>query len=214
MTSIAKKSLLWGVGSFLVLVLIIVLRFGAAEWVSVGTREDVQSMFDERRIPSADESSSIVSRLAWAERLSPWDNTAVLVDQARFSLLHAAQVGLSVEERREILRAGHADTLDAIRSNPASPYRWTMLLLIKRDLGEFDEEFRHALRRATELGPWEPSLLLIQADVGLSALDKMPVEEQEIILQVLERGLKRQEKAINGVLRAHMSPCTEGKGCQ
>ncbi|MBA4383014.1 MAG: hypothetical protein C0406_10655, partial [Sideroxydans sp.] len=98
--------------------------------------------------------------------------------------------------------------------SPASPYRWTQLLLLKRDLAEFDAEFRYALHRAVELGPWEPSLLLAQADVGLSAWKVMPPEEQAIIQQIFVRGMKHQSKEMRAVAQSHRSACAQGVTCR
>jgi hypothetical protein len=132
---------------------------------------------------------------------------------ARLSLMRAATIK-DEKQRERVLREGVNQIQVALTLNPSSPYPWTVLLMLKRDLGEFDAEFRNALHRAVELGPWEPTLLVAQADVGLSAWDAMPAEEQAIIQQVFVRGMQRQSQAMRGVAQSHRAVCAEGVTCQ
>jgi hypothetical protein len=212
MAAIAKKSMLWGVVAFLCLVLFLAARNGAAQLFSLSARADMDAWSEQKRSPSESEISSVISKLEWAVRLADMDSNTHK-DIAKLSLIRAFYSSDAMQ-RQQILRGGLHEIRVALALSPASPYHWTYLLILKRDLGEFDAEFRHALRRAVETGPWEPTLLVAQADVGLSAWKVMPPEEQAIIQQIFIRGMQRQSKAMRAVVQSHRSACAEGVTCQ
>jgi hypothetical protein len=212
MASIAKKCLLWAAVAFLFLVLFWAARNGVAQLFLLSARADMDSLSELQRSPSESDSDSVMSKLEWAVRLADAD-PAPHENIARLNLMRAATISDS-NKHRQILREGLNQIHIALALNPSSPYPWTVLLMLKRDLGEFDAEFRYALHRAVELGPWEPTLLLAQADVGLSAWDAMQPEEQTIIQQIFVRGMQRQSKAMQDVAESHRPPCKEGVTCQ
>lgn len=212
MASIAKKSLLWVAVAFLCLVLFLAARNGVAQLFLLSARGDMDAWSEQKRNPSPSEFAAVLSQLEWAARLADSD-PATHENIARLDLMRAATLTDAVK-REQVLREGVNEIHIALALNPASPYHWTILLMLKRDLGEYDAEFRYALKRAVELGPWEPTLLLAQADVGLSAWDAMPRQEQAIIQQVFIRGLQRQSKAMIGVAQSHRAACVEEGKCQ
>lgn len=212
MAAIAKKSLLWGVVAFLCLVLILAARNGAAQLFSLSARADMDTWSEQQRAPSESDISTVTSKLQWAARLAGADPIPHET-LARLSYLRASY-SPDENQRQQLLREGVNEIHIALALSPASPYHWTFLLMLKRELGEFDTEFRHALHRAVVLGPWEPDLLVMQADVGLSAWQSLPQEEQAILSQVFERGMKSQSKKIQAVVQSHLSPCAEARGCR
>jgi hypothetical protein len=75
---------------------------------------------------------------------------------------------------------------------PSMPYAWAHLALAKYRLGETDAEFLNALTLAMRLGPWEPELQAIVADLGLAMLDEVPPELRNSILANIRRGVVQQ----------------------
>jgi hypothetical protein len=173
---------------------------------------DIDAWSEQHRNPSEAETAAVMSQLEWAVRMADADSS-IHENLARLSLLRATSIS-DVAQRQQVLHNGLNEIHIALALSPASPYHWTILLMLKRDLGEYDAEFRYALHRAVELGPWEPTLLVAQADVGLSAWNSMPVEEQAIIQQVFVRGIQHQEQAMQGVAQSHNSACVAGAVCQ
>lgn len=212
MASIAKKSLLWGAVAFLCLILFLAARNGAAQFFLSSAHADIAVWTDQQRAPTEAESSVVMSQLQWAARLAGTDPIPHET-MARFNYLRALY-SMDANQREQLLRDALKEIRIALALSPASPDRWTLLLMFKRDMGEFDAEFRHALHRAVELGPWESNLLVVQADVGLSAWQSLPPEEQAILSQVFVRGMKRQSKAMQEVIQSHLSPCSDGVKCQ
>jgi len=212
MVSIAKKSLLWVTVAFLCLVLFLASRNGAAQLFLLSARADMDRWSEQRRAPTASEAATVMTQLGWAVRLTDSDPN-VHETIARLNLIRAFY-SPDTNQREQILREGLEQIHISLTLSPSSPYRWTLLLILKRDLGEYDAEFRQALRRAVELGPWEPTLLLAQANVGLSAWGAMPEEERAMIQQVFVRGMKHQSQAMMGVIRSYRPACAKGMTCQ
>lgn len=214
MESLAKKSLLWITVVFLLFVLISAFRLGVAELFALSARQEMEGWGDANQPPSIEQVETVAHRFEIARFLSN-GNPDHYEYLARLSLVRVTQAGMQPDVKRTQLLAGLTDIRTAIRLRPVSPYSWTILLLLKRDLHEYDAEFRFALHRAVELGPWEPQLLSLLADVGLSAWDTMPEEEQALVQQVFVRGMQRQAKQMGDVATAHRNPCAEKQaGCQ
>lgn len=194
----------------LAVVLISALRFGVAELIGMSANHELDSWAKSKRTPTADESQSVATRYAWAIALADM-NPAHHEGLARLDFIRATQLSSSDPLRATYLASAKTQILRAISLRPISPYSWTILLVIKRESQEYDAEFRHALHRAVELGPWEPALLPQLADVGLSAWSVMPVEEQSIIGQVFVRGMQRQQQTMLSIANAHINQCADGQ---
>lgn len=206
MDSLVKKILLWIAVAFLLFVLVSAVRFGAAELFSLNARRTMQNWEFAQLSPSVAQVESVTYQLEIARFLAN-DDPEHHENIARLNLVRAALPGVTLAEKKSLLQIGLAEIRVAIALRPVSPYSWTILLLIKRDLSEFDAEFRHALHRTVELGPWEPELLTSLADVGLSAWPKMPAAEQALIQQVFVRGMEHQSNLVRDVARAHQDEC-------
>ena len=55
----------------------------------------------------------------------------------------------------------------ATKARPASPGAWGDIARLKLRLAEFDGELDNAIRSASRLGPWEPDVQLVIADVAM-----------------------------------------------
>lgn len=214
METLAKKSLLWVTVACLLFVLVSAVRSGAAELFSLNARRSLEDLESAAHPPAVAQVESVARQLEIARFLAD-DDPVHHEDIARLSLVRAALADVTPAEKKSLLQLGLSEIRTALESSPASAYGWTVLLLIKRDLGEFDAEFRHALHRAVELGPWEPELLVSLADAGLSAWAEMPAAEQALIQQVFVRGMQRQGKLMRDVAQWHRNACAGQKAeCQ
>ncbi len=79
--------------------------------------------------------------------------------------------------------------LKALKRRPAWPYDWVYLALVSYRLGKTDDDFKHALFRAYELGPWEDHALYIIADIGMHHWFEFSETEQAFVLDVIRQGL-------------------------
>lgn len=191
-------------------VMISVLRFGVAELIGMSANREFVNWTRSKHAPSSEESQSVATRYGWAITLADM-NPAHHEGLARLELMRATLLQTSDPLRATYLASAKAHILRAISLRPISPYSWGILLVIKRELQEYDAEFRHALHRAVELGPWEPELLPQLADVGLSAWPMMPAEERALVSQIFVRGMQRQQQVMFAIANAHINQCANGQ---
>ena len=74
---------------------------------------------------------------------------------------------------------------------PTSPYTWASIALTRYRLGMIDTELQRALANAALLGPWEPEVQFIVADIGLALWDELPDAQRKKVLETVVRGMKR-----------------------
>lgn len=201
-----NKSLSLIAALLLALVFITALRFGVAELCGMSASDEMARWVQAKRVPTADEIQAVITELKWAVRLAevnPAHHEAIV----QLELTRAAQAGLSPQSRLNLLESARVNAHRAIALRPVSPYSWTLLLVVKRELHEYDEEFRQALHQAVMLGPWEPELLPALVDVGLSAWAALPEKERAIVGETFVRGMQRQQAVMMGIANAHRGDC-------
>ena len=78
---------------------------------------------------------------------------------------------------------------DAIAMRRSWPSTWSNLALVKRDLGEFDEEMDLAIEKAVTLGPWEPEVHRMIATTGLPRFRAFSPPVRAMLAENVKRGL-------------------------
>ncbi len=94
------------------------------------------------------------------------------------------------------LREALAHFRRALVLRPSSAYTWASAALLELRLGELDDEFSRAAARAARLGPWEPEVQLILADIAFNSFDRLRATDRPIVLRAVANGLRRQGDAI------------------
>lgn len=209
MRPVLGKILPWVFGTLMLFVIASAVRIGTvdllfryatdrmAAWPAVG--------------PDAAQLVGVSRVLDAAHRVAP-DNPDVYEAQARIEMLRAGMRDAGNAERNAELRNGVELVRRAIELRPVSPYGWAILLQLKNALGEHDAEFRHSLERTATLGPWEPELQVVIADVGLGAWAALPLMERKLVGEDIRRGMKRQPGAMFAIAHAHLDVCSSGDG--
>lgn len=191
-------------------VLLSAVRIGAADLLYGYAREGLAA---GRPVAEGGASLDEVSRaLAMAGWLSP-ANPDRYEGLARLALLRAGMPGTGAAERAGLLQQGLAAIRQAIALRPVSAYGWAIELHLKKELGEYDDEFRQALRMTARLGPWEPELQRIVVDAGLGAWMRLPEAEQAMVMEAMLHGMKRQASAMRAIAGRHAPRCDGGANC-
>ena len=81
----------------------------------------------------------------------------------------------------------------AVRLRPVWPYTWIDLALVKYRLGELDEEFYTAWHRGVELGPWEPGVQRVAAEIGLHGWIDLTKDDRAFTLEVIKKGVSHSD---------------------
>ena len=125
---------------------------------------------------------------------------------ARLSGLRSVQPGVMGRERRELLESAAENHRRALAVRPLWPYSWAGLLGVKDQLGKVDEEFRLALRRSVETGPWEPRVQLQVIRSGIRYWDELGSQERGLVRAKIGDGLTVQPREVFEVVRFYARP--------
>lgn len=210
MECLRNKGVLWVLAALLLFVIFSAARSGAADLLSGYARNEMGA-WPSAAIPP-DAVDHVSSALAVARFIAP-GNPDHYEDLARLALVRSAMPEVNGAEKQARLKEGLVQIRKAIALRPVSSYSWATLLLLKRELAEYDAEFRHGLERAVTLGPWEPAVQPIVADAGLSAWSALPAAEQEMVRENFVRGMKRQAGAMIAIVRSHGCGGKSDAGC-
>ncbi|MBT8061602.1 MAG: hypothetical protein KJO85_02900, partial [Gammaproteobacteria bacterium] len=80
----------------------------------------------------------------------------------------------------------------ALKVRPGWPYFWANLAVAKAERGIFDGEFRKAIRRTVETGPWEPRVQLQLIQVDFIEQQRLDRRSRQYIEQMLGNALQTQ----------------------
>ncbi len=140
----------------------------------------------------------IEERMEEAHKLDP-GNPLYLEDLVRLRSLRASP---GQNAGKQELEKALPEIREAIRLRPVSPYSWSALLFVKSGLGEHDEEFSRALSNSNFLGPWEPEVQLVVADVGMANWAALSYLQREDVRKAIVRGMERQREKMIGIVMA------------
>lgn len=207
MECLRSKSVLWVLGAFLLFVIFSAARIGAADLLSGHARNEMHAWSTHATRPDAVAIEGVTSALGVARLIAP-GNPDPYEDLARLALVRSGMPDVNDAEKNALLMEGLVLIRQAIALRPVSSYSWATLLLLKRERAEYDAGFRHALERAVTLGPWEPEVQRIVADVGMGAWAALTRAEQEMVRENFVRGMKRQAKTMISIAQSHRNDCS------
>jgi hypothetical protein len=200
------KGVLWTLVALLIFFIISAARSGVADLLSKQASDEISSW----SLTEVQSDSVIINEISHliqlASLISP-GNPDYYENQVRLSLARADMKGVTASVRNDLLTQSEAQIRNAISLRPVSSYSWATLLILKRERAEYDAEFLQALDLAVTLGPWEPSVQAIVADVGLNAWAALPKSGQEMIRQNFVRGMKRQSEKMIAIVQSHLNDC-------
>ena len=84
----------------------------------------------------------------------------------------------------------------AIEARPGSPYTWANLAVMKYRLGDTGPAFEKSLLNAANLGPYEPEVQQIVADLGLAVYDEVAPATRAAVERMVAAGMKRNAAEI------------------
>ncbi len=118
----------------------------------------------------------------------------------RYGMITSAEKWMALEQALD-------DYLEAAKQRPVSAQTWANIAIIKAQLGQYDVQFLAVIENATLLGPWEPFVQRVIADVGLAAWYRLPSQGREkgrmIVFAAVERGMRWQAKLMNTLIKKH-----------
>ncbi|NND43879.1 MAG: hypothetical protein HKN58_01050 [Xanthomonadales bacterium] len=106
-----------------------------------------------------------------------------------WAAMNQADAGL---ERGQMLERAAEEYRASLALRPMWPYTWANLAVVKAEAGIFDREFRTAVRRTVETGPWEPGVQLQLIRVDFAEQQRLDRQSRALIDTMLVRAAQRQ----------------------
>lgn len=131
----------------------------------------------------------------------------------RIQHLQASRPGVVGKIRRKSLETAADYYREALSVRPLWPYSWANLLGVKDALGEIDDEFKLALERSIQTGPWEHRVRNQVLTSGLRHWDKLAVRERDMVQNKIMDGLQAQPGKVFEIVRSFGRPdliCDDG----
>ena len=150
---------------------------------------------------------TIQSEIDYALQSTP-DNPELLRD---LGLSHEAEFILSPASYPEARRGRETAAeyyQQAILLRPSWPYDRIALLLALYRLNGGDQDIYSLMMQAVELGPWEPRVQQVVAEIGLHDWDSLPENMKSLVLETVNNGIRHPDntKDILALLRRYNMP--------
>jgi hypothetical protein len=100
------------------------------------------------------------------------------------------------EPRGELLARAAEQYREALKLRPLWPYFWANLVVAKAEWGIFDQEFRQAVRRTVETGPFEPRVQLQLIRVDFIEQERLDRRSRAHIEEMLQRAMQTQPSRV------------------
>ena len=176
-------------------------RRGLADWISMRARYEVAAWAEKGPGLERERWSRAMDALRAAARLLPEDPTL------REHLGVGYDLGQAMFDPARTMNA-YAETAlgqfrEAARLRPTSPLTWANMALMKYHLGRADAETYRALELAMTLGPWEPNVQLVAAELGLLLWDRLDPSLQALVRENWARTAYRQAGQLHAIAAIH-----------
>jgi hypothetical protein len=157
-------------------------RLAHAESIVADSNATLESAQWRKSPPALDAWLQVRTALLEAERLAP---RSPIVSES-LGVLHARR-----SSSREFLIYARDYFAHSLEARPTSPYTWANYAETKYLLGETGPAFEQALVNAAHLGPWEPEVQRLVADIGLAVHREVKPETRAVIASVVALGMRR-----------------------
>jgi hypothetical protein len=158
------------------------VRLAQVDSIVAASNATLESEAWRKSPPSLDAWLHVRNELLEAEHLAP---RSPLVSES-LGVLHARR-----SSSREFLIYARDYFAHSLEMRPTSPYTWANFAEAKYLLGETGFAFEQALVNAARLGPWEPEVQRLIADIGLAVYREVNPGTRAAIASVVALGMRR-----------------------
>jgi hypothetical protein len=191
---------------FLLWLIFIAASWGIADLLARQVRYETGQWQKKSEPLKAETWKSTQARISWTRGLES-GHPDFLEEMAGVHFFLYYYGTITPAEKVMALRQSLDYYLKAVKQQPSSASTWANIALVKFYLREYDAQFLMALENATVLGPWEPFVQHVVAEVGLAAWYRFPKSEREkgqsIVLANLERGMLKQTKLMTTLIKKY-----------
>jgi hypothetical protein len=157
-------------------------RVARSESIVAESNAVLESATWRKAPPSLDTWLSVRNELLEAQRLAPGSPTV----SESLGVLHGRR-----SSSREFLIYARDYFAHSLSMRPTSPYTWANYAQVKYLLGQTGPGFEQALVNAAHLGPWEPEVQRVVADIGLAVYAEVKPETRAVIAAIVGFAMRR-----------------------
>jgi hypothetical protein len=198
----------WLLSSLLVLLCLVILNWALLRSSAAWNFFAAQSITEQMHEAGAITPAAIANAQDRLDRaLSRFPGHPDYLDlQGHLLELKANRPGVVGAEREALLEAAAARYRASLSARPLWPYGWARLLGVKDRLGQVDSEFKTAMHRAAETGPWEPRVQLQIIQSGLRHWDQLSRTERELLKSRSADAMKMRPREVFELARRYGRP--------
>ena len=177
----------------LVGVAVFAMRWGLAS-LDLWRATEVMAQLVSENLPAGSKSLLLdrgMRHLDNAQRLGG-DHPDLFDMRGQFLYWQAVNFADAGEQRGALLSQASEQYRKALAMRPMWPYFWANLVVAKAEWGIFDPEFRRAVRRTVETGPWEPRIQLQLIRLDFIEQQRLDRRSRERIDGMLRRAMQTQ----------------------
>lgn len=181
----------------LALVAVVAMRWGLASLDLWKARQLMQQVHTGGLAPEAniDLVQAAFRYLDEAQRFDS-NNPDIFDQRGQFLYWQAINTAEAGSARFGLLEQALEQYRASLRLRPMWPYTWANLVVAKAESGVFDKEFRNAVRRTAETGPWEPRVQLQMIRVDFAEQERIDQRSRATIDTLLQGAVKIQPLAV------------------
>ncbi|NQZ33762.1 MAG: hypothetical protein HRU06_21040 [Oceanospirillaceae bacterium] len=157
-------------------------------------------MEDAAGTPTDSELTKNITTIKSSIKLNP-ENAEYREYLARLYYLRALNNWQQPSAFRENLIKAYIQHKTALKHRPNWPYSWANLALVKSHLQQFDNEFREAIEKAEQYGPWEIATNNAIVQAIFAHWTKMPPPLQQTAISALERIYQQHKQTARSLLK-------------
>ena len=87
--------------------------------------------------------------------------------------------------------------VSSLSGRPTWPHGWIAFALVKYRLNQIDAEFYNAMHQAVALGPWEPGVKYVVAEIGMHHWNNFDNDMHKLVIGVIHDAVNNRDSAMD-----------------
>jgi hypothetical protein len=176
------------------------IQWGLGDVKAYPARYGVNQWQSENRLPTHPE---LVKAQTAIEAALNWDSNPEYYDYQGRLFHYEALISDNALLKTTALRNALTSYQHASELRPRWAYSPANFALVKALLGEFDHEYKDAIKQAATDGPWENSVNIALTEAGLLGWLSLNNPEKRIVIGNIQRGIRRNMEPIKFIINRY-----------
>lgn len=184
----------------LLLLCFFALQWGIGDVKAYPARYSIKEWQAENRLPTHQQ---LAKAQVAIEAALNWDANPEYYDYQGRLYHYEALISDNTLLKTTALRNALNSYQHSITLRPQWAYSQANLALIKALLGEFDQDYKNAIKQSALYGPWENSVNITLAEAGLLGWLTLSKQDRKAITDNIQRGIRRNMEPIKVIINRY-----------